>query len=105
MFDPKRQIVGTEEFNVPITSVNISREFINLNNGCIIAYKINKDDMEFFYDKLNGPKVKSDRLYVWNSTQKTKTGKPKKEFCVSRQDLKEVVWWALDLAFGVISSN
>lgn len=100
MIDFNRMIIGTEEFNVPITTVDIVHDYINLNNGCIIAYTFDKHKgYTWYYDKVGGPEIKSDRIYIWNSTVKGRNGKIKRTFVIKRDELKQLVWNGIDDLF------
>lgn len=104
MIDFDRMIIGTEEFNVPITCIDLVHDYIDLNNGCIIAYTFNKKDgYTFYYDKVGGPIIdpKATQLYIWNSQQVTKSGNRKRQFTITIRELKELIGWQLENLFEV----
>lgn len=94
MYNKDNKTLGTEKYNVPVISVSVGCNnkgdisgFININNGCMMARCGNK----WYYDCAFGQEMKSDTLYVWNSTVKGKNGQVKKTFSVSRDDLNKVL--------------
>lgn len=112
MYDSFKQRVGTNQYNLPVTSCTIKEvapdrheAYININNGCIIVgvydpyYFPEMPLIEFFYDKpgsAGGIKIMTnDTLYVWNSVVMSSSGKRKLQFSISRQDLMDIIDYKL----------
>lgn len=97
MYNRNEHWVGTEKYHLPaqVTILLNHGIEININNGAIImAHVINNEEetAEFYYDSYNGPKVNADILYIWNSKEKSKKGKEKKTFTITRKDLTELLF-------------
>lgn len=109
MVDFERKIIGTEKNHVPLTSVSYDMDTscinINLNNGCIIVAKFipiqfNRGYYEFHYDTVYGPIIKKDsQVYIWNSNVVNRSGRIKREFSISYDDLFQCCQRAIDDLF------
>lgn len=67
---------------------------VNINKGAIIVLHVwNSTILTGWYDGYGGPKIRDfSKLYIWNSELLSTTGKPKKDFCISKKDLEEIIW-------------
>ena len=67
----------------------------NINKGAIIVVQVfNQTNtiLTGWYDGYGGPKISNwGKLYIWNSELLSTTGKLKKDFCISKKDLEDLL--------------
>lgn len=66
---------------------------VNINEGAILVFEMMRGwPIRGWYDGLGGKPINDfSQIYIWNSTEKTSTGKIKKVFVLNMKMLADII--------------